>query len=127
MSGLHHKDETPIPASIGSLDISRRIRQCARVIDWTGTPEDPSGYFKMRSFLTATAERLSALRVATADQMQAAANWVGLPSEWLGESAFALKATLAVPGLPVDLVDDMQSALDAIREGFRRVGTEPTF
>ena len=81
----------------------------------------------MRSFLTATAERLSALEAPTADQMEAAANWVGLPSEWLGESAFALKATLAVPGLPPDLVEDMKSALDAIREGFRRVGTEPTF
>jgi len=101
--------------------------QSASVIDWTGTPEDPSGYSKMRTFLTGAAERLSALGAATADQMQTAANWVGLPSEWLGESALALKATLAVPGLPVNLVEEMQSALDAIREGFRRVGTEPTF
>jgi hypothetical protein len=59
--------------------------------------------------------------------MKSAANRVGSPSEWLGESAFALNATLAVPGLPLDLVEEMQSALDAIREGFRRVGAEPTF
>lgn len=97
------------------------------MIDWTGTPEDPHGYLKMRSFLTAAAERLSAHGVATADEMKAAANSTGSPSEWLGESAFALKATLTVPGLPIDLVDDMQNALHAIREGFRRVGTEPTF
>jgi hypothetical protein len=96
------------------------------VIDWTGTPEDPSGYLKMRSFLIASAERLSALDVSTADQMKTAAKWVGSPSEWLGESALALNATLAVPGLPLDLVEEMQSALDAIRDGFRRVGTEPT-
>jgi hypothetical protein len=97
------------------------------VIDWTATPDDPSGYLKLRAFLTSAAERLAALGVATAADMKTAANWVGLPSEWLGESAFALKETLAVPDLPADLVEDMQSALDAIREGFRRVGTDPTF
>lgn len=95
--------------------------------DWSATPDDPSGYFKFRSFLDELVERLSALGVATSDQVRAAANSVDLPSEWLGESALAIKATLATPELPVDLVEDLQSALDAIREGFRRVGTEPTF
>lgn len=96
------------------------------MLDWTGTPDDPSGYVKLRAFLTSTTERLESLGVATSDQMKAAANWVGSPSEWLGESALAVKATLAAPGVPDDLVEDLQSALEAIREGFRAVGAEPT-
>ena len=59
--------------------------------------------------------------------MKTAATWVGSPSEWLGESALAIKATLAAQGVPADLAADLQSALDAIREGFRGVGTEPNF
>lgn len=97
------------------------------MLDWTGSPDDPSGYVKLRTFLVAAADRLTALGVPTADDMRSAANWVGSPSEWLGESALALKATLAVPDLPADFVADLKGALDAIREGFRRVGTEPTF
>jgi hypothetical protein len=98
-----------------------------RVIDWTGTPDDPSGYVKFRSFLTTATGRLESLGVVTAAQMKTAANWIGSPTEWLYESALAIKATLAVPGLPADLFEDLQSALDAIREGFRGVGTEPNF
>jgi hypothetical protein len=82
---------------------------------------------KLRAFMATTTERLESLGVATSGQMRSAANWVGSPSEWLGESALAIKATLAVPGLPDDLVEDLRSALDAIREGFRGVGDEPNF
>ena len=99
----------------------------ARVLDLTATPDDPSGYFKFRAFMTTATERLESLGCPTAERMNTAANSVGLPSEWLRESAIAIKATLAVPGLPADLVDDLQRALEAVREGFRRVGTEPTF
>jgi hypothetical protein len=97
------------------------------VLDWTGTPDDPSGYAKFREFMATSAERLESLGLATSGQMKTAANWVGSPSEWLGESALAIKATLAAPGVPDDLVDDLKSALVAIREGFRAVGTEPNF
>lgn len=101
--------------------------QAARTLDLTATPDDPSGYVKLRAFLASTAKRLELLGRATAEQVNLAARSVDLPSEWLGESAFAIKSTLAIPGLPADLTEDLQSALDAIRTGFRRVGTEPTF
>lgn len=58
--------------------------------DWTATPDDPSGYSKMRSFLLDASERLEALEIPTANQMGTAADWVGSRSEWLGESARAL-------------------------------------
>jgi hypothetical protein len=112
---------------LGTRDTALRIGQSARVRDWTGTSDDPSGYAKMRSFLTEVAARLTALGVGTADQVTTAATWIGSPSEWLGESAVAIEATLDVPDLPSDFVEDLNSAFDAIREGFRRVGTEPTF
>lgn len=101
--------------------------QSGRLLDLTGTPDDPSGYLKLRSFLSGTTDQLESLDVATADQMKAAANWIGSPSEWLGESALAIKATLAAANLPAVLVEDLRSALDAIQQGFRRVGTEPNF
>ncbi len=100
---------------------------CGHVSDWSGTTDDPSGYLKMRAFLGEVAEKLASLDVATAGQVRAAADWVGSPTEWLGESALALKATLEVAGLPDELTKELQEALDAIREGFRRVGDYPNF
>ncbi|MCP3876833.1 MAG: hypothetical protein GY701_00340 [Sulfitobacter sp.] len=95
--------------------------------DWSGTPDDPSGYLKMRALLGEVAEKLASLDVATAGQVREAADWVGSPTEWLGESALALKATLEVAGLPEELTRELQVLLDAIREGFNRVGDHPNF
>jgi hypothetical protein len=96
-------------------------------MDWSGTPDDPSGYFKMRAFLHAAARQLSDLDAPTADAIRSAADNPSLPSEWLGQAALAIRATLDLPSLPADLRLDLQSALDAIRQGFRRVGDIPNF
>jgi hypothetical protein len=77
--------------------------------------------------MTSAVAQLDALGISSAEQMRTAANWAGSSTEWLGESAFAIKATLADPQIPADLVAELLAALEAIRVGFRRVGTEPTF
>lgn len=96
------------------------------IVDWTGTPEDPHGYFKLRSFMAEAAVRVAnAGHEEAADRLRAASEWGGMPSEWMGESAFALRDALALPNLPADLVADLDDALSAMREGFRRVGQIP--
>jgi hypothetical protein len=97
-------------------------------VDWNGTSEDPSGYFKLREFVGHAADELSrAGHDAAADRLRDADRFVGLPSEWMGEFAWALKDALAVDGLSPELRNDLNDALAAIRLGFERVGTHPTF
>ena len=97
-------------------------------VDWTGTPEDPHGYFKMRRFLADAALQVAnAGHQQAADRLRTASEWVGMPSEWMGESAFALQDALSLPDLPAGLVADLGDALSAIREGFMRVGHIPNF
>jgi hypothetical protein len=97
-------------------------------MDWQGTPDDPHGYLKLRSFMAAAAERVDAVgHPDAAKRLRVAGSWVGLPSEWMGESALALKAALALDDLPPDLAAELEDALSAIRTGFSRVGHIPNF
>ena len=59
--------------------------------------------------------------------MDDAAGYVGMPSEWLGETALVIKDAIAIRDLPADFVAELQDALDAIRSGFRNVGGHPNF
>ncbi len=53
--------------------------------------------------------------------------FIGMPTEWMGETALALNDTLSSARLPDGLREDMEDAVDAIRTGFRRVGSDPNF
>ena len=82
----------------------------------------------MRQFVAEAAVRVcSAGYRDAAERLQTASEWVGLPSEWMGEIALALKAALALPDLPADLAEGLDDALSAIRTGFQRVGHIPNF
>lgn len=97
-------------------------------MDWSGTPTDPHGWFKLRDFLASAADAIEGAGYpAEAMRLRGAASSVSMPSEFMGESALALEATLSIPGLPLDLVATLNEALDAIRTGFRRVGDIPNF
>ncbi|MEY2421634.1 MAG: hypothetical protein QOI95_1701 [Acidimicrobiaceae bacterium] len=97
-------------------------------MDWQGTPEDPHGYMKLRDFMSEAAARVAAAgHTDAAERLRVAGSWVGMPSEWMGESALALKTALALDDLPGDLAVDLNDALSAIRTGFQRVGHIPNF
>ena len=97
-------------------------------MDWTGTPDDPHGYLTLRRFLAEAAMRLAEAGFDDdASRVRIASEWVGSPSELMGESALALKAAVRRDGLPSDLAADMNDALSAIRLGFQRAGDHPTF
>lgn len=97
---------------------------------WTGPAlrTTPHGYLKLRRFLAEAATRLAEAGFDDdASRVRIASEWVGLPSEWMGESALALKVAIGRDGLPSNLAADMNDALSAIRLGFQRVGDRPTF
>ena len=97
-------------------------------MDWSGTPDDPHGYFKLRQFVAEAADRVaSAGHPETANRLRIASEWVGMPSEWMGECALALKGALELQDLPGDLATDLDDALSGIRLGFQRVGQQPNF
>lgn len=89
---------------------------------------DPSGYFALREEVASYSARLREVgELAAATELEDALGCVGLASEWLGELAYALRRALASGSIPDDLSDAMARSLDEVREGFRRVGTEPKF
>jgi len=60
--------------------------------------------------------------------LRSAANFAGgSSSEFLGEAALAIKPALAQSDLPEDLRLRLTSALEQIRDAFRRVGDVPSF
>lgn len=97
-------------------------------IDWSGTPDDPQGYFKLRDFLMSTSDRLALLGESGASaRVRDAGESVGMPSEFMGQAGVALRDALKLSNVPPPLAEDVKSALEAIRQGFRAVGTDPTF
>jgi hypothetical protein len=81
---------------------------------------------KLRSFMADVADRVQEFP-KEAVRLRRAGGRMGLPSEFMGGSAVALKAALAIVGLPAELAADMDDALSAIRTGFERVGHKPNF
>jgi hypothetical protein len=98
------------------------------VMGWSVTLDGAHGHRKLREFLASAAERLHELGEDDASaSMLGAANCVEPPCEWMSEAALAIKAELALPTLPSDLRDELDSALTAIRTGFRKTGQVPNF
>jgi hypothetical protein len=82
----------------------------------------------LRAAVDSFALQLDDLGLGEAAQwLRTAMSYVGLPTEWMGETALALNRALLTPNLPARLRDDMKSAVEAIRTGFRRVGSQPNF
>ena len=97
-------------------------------MDWSGTPNDPHGYFKLRQFMSDAADRVGDLGLSdTAERLRIAGGWFGTPGEWTGECGVALRDTLACVGLPDKLRADLEDALSAIRVGFQRAGQSTIF
>ena len=98
------------------------------VVDFTATHDDPHGYSKLRSAVDSCAlelERVSAPELA--QRLRDSQQFVGMPTEWMGETALALNDVLASPVPSEQLRRDIASTVEAIRVGFRRVGSEPNF
>ena len=57
-------------------------------MDWSGTPDDPHGYKKLRSAVDCFAAELVELGMRErADRLRDAQAYIGMPSEWMGEIA----------------------------------------
>lgn len=97
-------------------------------MDWSGTPDDPHGYFKLREFMVDAADRVDALGHAEMSQrLRVAGKWIGTPGEWMGECGLALRDALTVERIPNELRADLEDALAAIRVGFQRAGQSTSF
>jgi hypothetical protein len=97
-------------------------------MDFSATPDDPHGYKKLRSAVDSFARQLQELGLPTlAARLRDSQKYEGMPSEWMGETAFALSDVLATTWLPNRLRRDMDETVEAIRVGFRRVGSTPSF
>jgi hypothetical protein len=97
-------------------------------MDWAADPDDPHGYERLRAAVDSFTLQLDDLGLGQfAAGLREAQRFVWIPSEWMGEIALALNAALSETQLPNGLREDMSSAVDAIRTGFRRVGDQPSF
>lgn len=97
-------------------------------MDFTATDDDPHGYSKLRSTVDLFAHELDRLNAPQlAQRLRDSQQFVGMPSEWMGETALALNDVLASPVPPEQLRRDIASTVEAIRVGFRRVGSKPIF
>jgi hypothetical protein len=97
-------------------------------VDWSASPDDPHGYTKLCAAVESFALQLDDLGFGhLATRLRDAQKYVGMPTEWIGETALALNRTLSNAQLPDGLREDMKDAVEAIRTGFRRVGSEPNF
>lgn len=65
-------------------------------MDWSATPDDPHGYKKLRAAVDSFALQLDDLGLAPlATRLRTAQQFVGMPTEWMGETALALNSTLS--------------------------------
>jgi hypothetical protein len=122
-------DRGRVGADVDPRSPHRFVRETGDVsVDWSGSPDDPHGYFKLRDFLIETSDRLALLGESWAsERLRDAGESVGLPSEFMGEAGLALRDALTLSNISPTLTADMESALEAIRQGFRAVGTDPIF
>ena len=88
-------------------------------------PDDPHGYGRLNLKLSEFRLRLTALgeeRYANLVR-QAELYYGGSPTEFLGEARSALQAVLrGADDLPPEFVSAIREVVEAINEGFRRVG-----
>lgn len=90
-------------------------------------PDDPHGYLRLRNYTAALAATLAdAGDDEGAESLQAALSQT-MPSELLGDIGQALRRLLDAGRVPPGERAGALAVLELIREGFRRVGSEPTF
>lgn len=93
----------------------------------SGSPDDPSGYASLRSFLLGLANFFDGNgRPTAARNLREILDLASLATEWMGESALVLRDQLANP-LPAAIRFEMERAVAAIRQGFLRVGQGTNF
>lgn len=99
-------------------------------IDWSRGPNDPHGYQRMTDFLLRASAELGNLGLSEqAGKLEASTHWPSQsPTEFLGDAALAISEVLADgESFPPSLRASLESAVEAIRQGFRNIGTEPSF